>query len=67
MRRIAGARADVRIRQQKIDDGLKPRLNLAGTTRRMCRDGIEDLAEVNEGRTGVAQPHKPCLTRAAQP
>lgn len=65
-RRIIHARADIRMRQQKIDDELNARLNIAGTLRRVSRDVVEDRIEIGERRKSVAKLHKPCLAHAAR-
>jgi hypothetical protein len=40
--RIVRAGADIRMRQQKIDDELNARLNVPGALRRMSRDVVEE-------------------------
>jgi hypothetical protein len=48
-RRIVRARPDVRMKQEKIDEGLNTGLNAPGSLRRRSSDVIEKRGEIGKG------------------
>ena len=58
-------RPDPWMHQQKVDHGLDPCLNAAGTLRGSSDNVAENLVEVSKGWAGIAQLHSPCLAQTA--
>src|ERR1700722_20326104 len=61
--RVVRADANLRMQQQKIDNGLDTDLHVSGALRRMSCNVAEDCNEIGKSRTGVTKFHRPCLAQ----
>ncbi len=63
---IVCLRAEFRMGGKQVNNRLKPGVDTCCALRRLGGDVFKDSVQLSERRSGIAQPHRPCLAQIAR-